>query len=264
MEVDNKKGQYSNSFEKYKNVNSELLIDYCNDITPIVSIMIPTYKRPNLLKEALESVVSQKTEINYEIVIVDNDADGEFDNEIDNVISKLGRTNIRLFRNEKNIGMFGNWNRCIELARGKWISILNDDDELNPLFIENMIPVIQRNQQSGCIVCNIISNDMRKSEDKIEVLHTPKWKNIIKKLMPDLYKYNGNYISTSHLFFKNQINGSLGVLFEREKAINLGGFHEDYYPISDWQFWFRWAENMEISIEQIMKVPSIGYLRMKV
>ena len=34
---------------------------------------------------------------------------------------------MKYYKNEKNIGMYGNWNRCIELSNGEYLTILNDD-----------------------------------------------------------------------------------------------------------------------------------------
>ena len=56
------------------------------------------------------------------------------------MISKLSKIkNIRLIRNQKNIGMFGNWNKCIKEAKGTYVTILNDDDLLNYNFVENLL-----------------------------------------------------------------------------------------------------------------------------
>jgi hypothetical protein len=39
------------------------------------------------------------------------------------------------YKNEFNIGLYGNWNKCLTLAKGKWITILNDDDLLENNFL---------------------------------------------------------------------------------------------------------------------------------
>ena len=63
------------------------------------------------------------------MVIVDNDPDAD----IEKIKQFLGDKKhiYRYFRNEKNIGMVGNWNRCIELALSENIVFLHSDDVMS-------------------------------------------------------------------------------------------------------------------------------------
>lgn len=76
--------------------------------------MIPTYKRMSLLDKAIHSVTNQMTNYNYEIVVVDNNPDTPIC-EIEMLLRKYSN-NLSYYKNEENIGMFGNWNRCVLLA----------------------------------------------------------------------------------------------------------------------------------------------------
>ena len=42
-------------------------------------------------------------------------------------------------KNEENIGMFGNWNRALEVTRTKYVVLLHDDDWLTENYIETVI-----------------------------------------------------------------------------------------------------------------------------
>lgn len=96
------------------------------------SIMIPTYNRSLLLREAIKSAVSLG-DSNSEIVIIDNSL--TVDQEVLLWIKEQGIQNICYYHNEENIGMFGNWNRCFELAHGDWVLILNDDDTIDKKYL---------------------------------------------------------------------------------------------------------------------------------
>ena len=104
--------------------------------TPLVSICIPTYNGSQYLEACLDSVLSQSYP-DFEVVIVD---DQSSDNTWDLLNQYAARDNrIRLFRNEQNLGLVGNWNRCLELAQGEWIKFVFQDDWITPDCIEHMV-----------------------------------------------------------------------------------------------------------------------------
>jgi glycosyltransferase involved in cell wall biosynthesis len=95
----------------------------------LVSICIPVYNGGKYLRQCLDSVLSQTFQ-NIEILIVD-DCSTDDSPEIVQQYLKI-HPSIRYFKNEKNLGLTGNWNKCIELANGEWIKFVFQDD-----FIEN-------------------------------------------------------------------------------------------------------------------------------
>lgn len=101
----------------------------------LFSIVTPTYRRADLLEKSLRSVLNQKIVTNYEIVVVDNDDQSDMDNDTFGLIRKLADTKIVYYRNEKNIGTYGNTLRAARLARGKYVVLLNDDDLLHPYYL---------------------------------------------------------------------------------------------------------------------------------
>jgi glycosyltransferase involved in cell wall biosynthesis len=104
------------------------------DILPEVTIAIPTFKRHDLLKIALESALNQTGVDNFEVIVVDNDPTRGCETEL-LMMDYIGNK-VSYFKNEENIGMVGNWNRCISLARSKYITILNDDDWLEHEYLQ--------------------------------------------------------------------------------------------------------------------------------
>lgn len=92
---------------------------------PLVSICIPTYNRADMVGDAIASALSQDYPC-VEVVVVDNastDRTAE-------VVASFPDPRLRFVRNEENLGLFGNFNRCIELAKGSLIHILHSDDTI--------------------------------------------------------------------------------------------------------------------------------------
>jgi glycosyltransferase involved in cell wall biosynthesis len=99
-------------------------------IKTLVTIGIPTYRRPAMLRRALESVARQ----NYgplEVIVADNATEGD---EVAAVIAAFrGRIeNLRYVRHERNIGAVNNFMFCLAEAAGEYFMWLADDDELAP------------------------------------------------------------------------------------------------------------------------------------
>ena len=95
--------------------------------TPKVSVCIPTYNRPDFLRQAIESVLAQ-TFSDYELIISDNASE---DSTTD-LISSFKDRRIIYIRKEKNIGAIDNFNSCLAAAKGEYITIFHDDDIMLP------------------------------------------------------------------------------------------------------------------------------------
>lgn len=114
---------------KYKSVKS-ILIQGNDDWSGIdLAVTIPTYKRPGTLKEAIESVLHQKTNVKFKIIVVDNNPDRNDETE-EFMKSYKNIGDILYYKNIENVGMSGNWNKCILLAKVDWVILLHDDDLL--------------------------------------------------------------------------------------------------------------------------------------
>ena len=106
-----------------------------------VSVLIPMYNGDQYIVAAIESVLRQSYS-NIELIIVD---DGSTDNSVNIMQQYLSAdTRIQLIQNENNLGLVGNWNRCVELATGEWIKFLFQDDLLEPSCIERMVEIGDR------------------------------------------------------------------------------------------------------------------------
>ena len=113
--------------------------------TPLITFIIPTYQRDFLFREALKSILMQReVPFVWEIIVVDNsEPDERGETPALRIIREFGDSRVQYYRNEQNLGMFGNWNRGVELAHGTWVSFLHDDDVLCPDALINLGRIIR-------------------------------------------------------------------------------------------------------------------------
>jgi len=98
---------------------------------PLITVGIPVRNRPELVRIALDSAIRQPLD-DLEILVVDNaSTDHTWD-----VLNAYRDPRLRLVRNETNVGLFGNFNRCIELASAPYVVTLCSDDALADGFLE--------------------------------------------------------------------------------------------------------------------------------
>jgi glycosyltransferase involved in cell wall biosynthesis len=91
-----------------------------------VSVCIPTYRHPELVRRALESVLGQ-TGVSLEVVITDDSPDDA----VERVVADCGRPGwVRYVRNPSRLGSPENWNQAVRLAQGDYVKLLHHDDYL--------------------------------------------------------------------------------------------------------------------------------------
>lgn len=129
---------------------------------PLISILIPTWNRPQSLARLVERINSTKHD-DIEIVIVDNNSEEKNWLELKSLASKYD--NVRLFKNQQNIGMTLNWNKTIEYSKGTWLGLICDDD----MYKEDALPRIRALIKDIATPCLIIQNsEIEKATEWLE------------------------------------------------------------------------------------------------
>jgi glycosyltransferase involved in cell wall biosynthesis len=105
---------------------------------PRVTIAIPTYRGAATLPAAIESVLGQ-TLGEFELLVVD-DASPD-DTAV--LVGRYADPRLAYHRNPVNLGPEGNWNRCLELARGRYFKLLPHDDVLRPDCLARQAAVLE-------------------------------------------------------------------------------------------------------------------------
>lgn len=96
-------------------------------MTPSFTIAIPVFERVFGFEEALQSAIAVKG--CKEILVVD---DVSSHTEFMQICAAKKDPRVRYIENAENLGLFGNWNQCVRLATGDFISILCSDDVIDP------------------------------------------------------------------------------------------------------------------------------------
>lgn len=218
--------------EKMKENQTILL--YGNNNIVDITIIIPTYKREKMLKEALKSCLNQKTlQLKYNILIIDNNAE-IMDEENYIHIKSLNNEKIIYYKNTKNLGAIGNFNRGIELAKGNYIIFLHDDDIFEENYLIEIEKILLMKKKIELLSIEPFIEDLRIINNKRPKIF---FKNFFKK---KLYKLElENFISGNPICFP-------GAVILRKKALELGGFSEKDGPITDYLFWIKFIKGKEV------------------
>lgn len=105
-------------------------------MTPLVSILIPTFDRPHYLAEAIEAALAQ-TWREVEVLVFDNGTLAETLAVGEAATRRDRRVTFR--RNERDLGMSANFNALADAARGEFLVAIGDDDRLLPEFVERLV-----------------------------------------------------------------------------------------------------------------------------
>jgi len=213
-------------------------------VTPSkITIAIPTYRRPNMLREALLSAINQVTKYSYNIIVVDNDASPDISAEIDALVRSCGFPNISLLRNTENVGMFGNWNRCLKLSVAPWVSILNDDDLLCAGFVETICRGIDEHPEADFFQVDFDVWDLRGGNRNGSLMVSESAS----------AAYIAKRISWLESVLANDRAGSLGIAYRTKLANDIGGFDPREYPTADYCFNLRMQMAARLAIHLPVK-----------
>lgn len=121
---------------------------------PELSVCLPVYNAGAHLHPAIGSVLDQDYE-NFELIVVD-DCSTE---PTEDALAKFDDRRLRFVRNEQNLGLPANWNRCIELAGGEFIAIFHQDDLMLPGNLRRKVEMLRDNPSMGYVYSDIVTID---------------------------------------------------------------------------------------------------------
>lgn len=193
---------------------------------PLVSVCIPTYNNEDTIEETVSSVLRQ-TWKNLELVIVD---DGSSDRTCE-LVTELAAEDkrIRLYRNGKNLGMAGNWNRCLSLCRGDYLKLLCGDDLIHETLLEREVELMERYPEAL-----LVQTDTRFID--IHGKTTGFYRRYRKSGLVD-----GKEICRFSVFTRDYLGAPLANLIRRSAYEASGGFDSSFVYIIDYDFYMKIA-----------------------
>ncbi len=194
--------------------------DAAAENVPLVSVIVPTHNRPELLPRALESLAHQRLR-NFEVVVV-NDA-GQDVSKIVEAFDHPEGPRFRYLTNPNNLGLAGTRNAGLRAARGTLVAFLDDDDLVSPEHLELLVTA---RRESGARV--VYGNAWQVFEEKRNGV----WTEIARNPFPSLP------FSRERLLVRN-LAPVHTMLCERSLLDELGGFDESLELMEDWDLWLR-------------------------
>lgn len=135
-------------------------------MTPVLSIVIPTYHRSDEVNDNVRSLLKIPNK-DIEIVVVDNDAECD---ETKNILSDINDERFHYYRNETNIGRVKNIIKAVELAQSDFTLLISTDDRVNIEYISEVIDSLDN--KLGILLGNIVTEignyDIRTKEGCFE------------------------------------------------------------------------------------------------
>lgn len=131
---------------------------------PLISICIPTYNGSQYIEKCIESCLAQSYR-NIEIIVCDDCSSDSLINVLNPYLKKDCR--ITLYQNEKNLGLVGNWNKCMNYASGEYIKWLFQDDWMDVNAIEEFVEIANKGYDFIVSKRNFILNELATDEDKM-------------------------------------------------------------------------------------------------
>lgn len=203
---------------------AELVLGRHRDPAPLVTIVIPAYRREVLLRQALESALAQQNFTDYQILIVDDSAlpasqEGGWPAE--EMVRRYNDERILYYRNRRNLGLMDNWNMCYFLARSPWVCTLHDDDLLPRNFLEKMAAVVQRHPEMDALfnLANQFDGE-HTSPEQIKALLAPVKKGDGKLRIQRVWRQNFGFAA----------GRTTGSFIRRDAFVRVGGFGVDRLP----------------------------------
>jgi len=186
---------------------------------PLISVCIPVFNGEKYVEESIGSVLRQ-TEMNLELIVVDNCSS---DYTVD-IVTSYNDPRINLIKNTLNMGSIRNFNRCIELSRGKYFVLLPHDDIMMPTMLETFSKSLIADPQIGIAYSSYYIIDENGEKTHLRMVgHEDKIMSSEEAMKEFLF--HGNPVQCA--------------MVRKELFSHLGLFNPDLLVVSDIDMWSR-------------------------
>lgn len=189
---------------------------------PLITVIIPTYRRPQLLKRAIKSVLNQ-TFSDFQICVYDNASGDETRSIVEELIREDKR--IKYYEHHENIGPLQNFNYGLKHVDTQFFSLLSDDDIVLPNFFETTLEGFKK------------WPDAMLSSGSTIVINTDKNKVIGDSLY--LWEREGYYTPDEFIHKKYNHITWTGILFRKDIIDNIGVLDKEVGMASDMDWEIR-------------------------
>jgi GT2 family glycosyltransferase/MoaA/NifB/PqqE/SkfB family radical SAM enzyme len=194
--------------------------------SPLVSVIVPTYNRPDQLVGALRSILGQSYK-EVEIIVV-NDCGAD----VESILSFLNKKNqITYIRHGKNRGLAAARNTGIKIARGKYIAYLDDDDIYYPNHIETLVRFLETSDHKVAYTDAHRAHQFQQNGVYV----------VTKRDVPYSFDFDYDRILQTNFL------PVLCLMHERECLEVVDFFDEDLKRLEDWDLWIRLSRTLKFA-----------------
>jgi len=181
---------------------------------PKVTVLTPTYNRPDYLPEAVRSVVNQRF-TDWEMLVIN---DGGVD--VADIVAEVGDERVTYLNRPQNRGKAACLNLGLERARGEYIAYLDDDDIWYPNHLGTLADVLDANPGIGAAYSDLYKTIVLPGEDGRRYP--------VEKRVDVCRDFNRMFM----FHFNHTLHVSL--MHRKEPALRAGGYDEDVRVLIDW------------------------------
>lgn len=178
----------------------------------LVSVCMITYNHEDYIKEAISSVLMQKTSFNFELIVSNDCSTDTTDKVINGIIKEYVDNNKIVYSNQpENLGISKNFRFTLDKAKGKYIAILEGDDFwIDAHKLQKQVDFLEAHPEY-----NLISSEVKEynqstkkfiQKTALETSYTINYKNLLEK----------SHTHTCTLLIRNTITKELPKLFFKE------------------------------------------------
>ena len=186
---------------------------------PQVSVIVPTFNRPERLEETLRSIAGQSLQ-DFEVIVVnDNGVD------VEHVINRWNApADIIYLRHRANQGLAAARNTGLRRARGRYIAFLDDDDIFLPDHLQTLVSFLESSGNKAAYTDAWCAEEQKTAEGNYQ---------IVRRHVPFSNDWDNDAI------LRQNCVPVLCFLHERCLGIAIGEFDEQLTTHEDWDYWIR-------------------------
>lgn len=209
-------------------------------MSSLISVVIPTLRRPELVVRALDSVFAQTYSPIEVIVVVDGPDEATVA-----ALQQICDPRLKVIVNERSLTAAGARNAGVAIARGEWIAFLDDDDEWLPGKLEKQIAFAQDTGAEFVICLSRV----------ITPLAAYVWPETIYDNQRPLDEY---MFDRKTAFSGSSFIQTSSYLIKRETFLR-SPFRVDT-PHDDWDFILRQSKLLEVRVETVPEILTVLYM----
>lgn len=219
-------------FDYYKDIETKLILGSWPQDKVFLSIILPVYDHPQeFIRRAINSALNQPCSYDFRLLVIDDYAKQTTPTETELYLRELNSEKVVYYKNQKNLGVFGNWNRAIQLSKSEWVTFLHSDDFMQDNLLENMGRIIGEHPEIDQLCCNYRMLDFVRNE----IVPNNEYRG--KACRRKVHKVKAcEYLHEMPTSVK-------GSFYNREKLMALGGFRPQdiAFGLDDYTLMLRFA-----------------------